>query len=965
MLQKPDVLRHMGTRAVALFAAVALLGMSASAFAQGAGAVIEGTVVDSQGAVLPGATLTLRNTDTGFTRTAVTEGDGRYRFAELPPGPYQIKAELQGFAPMDVKDITLTIGLSLRRDFTMRLQNLQESVVVTAEAPVVDVTKSEVAGVVTQQQIQTLPINSRQYLNLALLMPGTSQDAARPFYNNVNIGAGGSFYSNAFIVDGVRNTWAEQGEPRQDFPQDAVNEFKVNTTQYPAQYGLATGGLVNVVTKSGSNALHGDAFEYWRNRRLNAKNVFETTKPDFNRNQLGASAGGPIVQNKWHYFGAIERTQTDEFFTVNTGKPQFYSSVEGTFLKPSHRNLYDLRVDGQLTDSQTMFVRYAHEDELQSCFNCGGTNAANSGFDQTIPRRSVVFGHTWVQSSRRLNDFRFQYAYSMYQIAPAGTTIFTDVGNYPAARLNRIQRVLVFPSLTYGGNFDELGPEQRWEFNDTYTISIGDWHGSHDIRIGGEFHHIPFKDDSPGNLNGTYTFASDQFFNPNDPASVAALTNPILYTQQDVPSAVSQPTDYVGAYVQDDWKPRPNLTVSAGLRYDLQHCSFNECKNVADNLAQKPVTLPFVDLSARGDHNNFGPRLGVVYDITGDGRTVTRAGYGRYYDNIRTLINMFDELRDIAVRTIIVSNPPYPDPFLGQNPLNFISKAPPNITILANNFRNPSSDTVNGGVTRELGRDYAVSVDGVYTRVTGDRKVFNLNLADPGVTVRPLPQWGRIDQEQSTSLSKYRAMYVRFDKRQSRRTQFLVSYTLAKAEDNNPGARWVNQLNEGADFGPAAADRRHTLVVSGAVLAPYDVQVGAVWTLRSALPFNTIAGRDLNGDGFNTDYVPGTTRNQGNRDLNLDAVNAWRAANGRAPIPASQIDSSRFNSVDLRASKVFRFGGGPQIEALIQVFNVFNTVNLLAPFTSGQVTNALSDSFGRILSAKPGTQAELGARIVW
>src|SRR5206468_7129161 len=207
-------------------------------------------------------------------------------------------AEIQGFAPEEVRDIVLTIGLQLRRDFVLKIQTLSEAVTVIAESPVVDTTKSEVAGVVTQQQIQTLPVNSRQYLNLALLMPGTSQDAARPFYNNVTIGAGGSFYSNAFLVDGVTNTWAEQGEPRQNFPQSAVREFKVNTTQFKAESGLATGGLVSVVTKSGTNEVHGDAFEYFRDKSLNAKNVFETSKPDFRRNQFGISIGGPIQRDK-------------------------------------------------------------------------------------------------------------------------------------------------------------------------------------------------------------------------------------------------------------------------------------------------------------------------------------------------------------------------------------------------------------------------------------------------------------------------------------------------------------------------------------------------------------------------------------------------------------------------------------------------------------------------------------------
>jgi hypothetical protein len=198
------------------------------------------------------------------------------------------------------------------------------------------------------------------------------------------------------------------------------------------------------------------------------------------------------------------------------------------------------------------------------------------------------------------------------------------------------------------------------------------------------------------------------------------------------------------------------------------------------------------------------------------------------------------------------------------------------------------------------------------------------------------------------------------------RYQFLVSYTLAKSDDNNLlGARWVNQLREGDDTGPSPTDRRHTLVASGAILLPGEVQLGAVWALRSSLPFSTLAGRDLNNDGFNTDYVPGTTRNQGDRNLDLSLVNAWRATFGLKPINASQIDSSRFNSVDVRVSKQIPIHGSARVELLAQIFNLFNTTNLLAPFTSPQVTNALSDSFGRILTAKPGTQGELGVRLIW
>ena len=199
---------------------------------------------------------------------------------------------LQGFASEQVRNIVLTIGLDVRQDIKLKLQTLTETVTVTAAVPVVDLTKSEVAGVVTQKQIETLPINTRQYLNLALLMPGTSQDAVRVFYNNVNVGAGGSFYSNAFIADGVTNTWTEQGEPRQDFPQDSIREFKVNTMQYKAEYGLATGGLVTVVSKSGSNDVHGNVFEYFRDKSLNAQNHFEKQSPTTGATSSAAASAG-------------------------------------------------------------------------------------------------------------------------------------------------------------------------------------------------------------------------------------------------------------------------------------------------------------------------------------------------------------------------------------------------------------------------------------------------------------------------------------------------------------------------------------------------------------------------------------------------------------------------------------------------------------------------------------------------
>jgi hypothetical protein len=954
---------------VALFAGLMGLVLVSQAFAQSAS--IEGTAKDQQGSVLPGVTVTLRNQDSGVSRTAVTESDGRYHFLAVPPGRYRITAELQGFAPRETGDIAVTIGLSVTQDLSLGIQAVQESVTVTGDAPTVDVTKSEVAGVVTPQQIESLPVNSRQFLNLALLMPGTSQDAARSFYNNVTIGAGTSFYSNGFLVDGVNNTWAEEGEPRQNFPQGAVQEFKVNTSGFPAEFGLATGGLVQVITKSGSNRWSGEAFEYFRDKSLNACNQFEcqngAPKPDFRRNQYGGSFGGPIVKDKTHFFVSVEATKTDQSVTVNTGKPQFYSALEGTFPTPITSNLFVGRLDHQINTDQQLFFRFGAEGGKKTCLGCGGTGAANSGFDFQKPAYSAAGGHTWLVSPTLLNEIRVQYAYAEYQVIPTGQQPFTTVGDYPPERtsINRIQRSLYFPSLSYGNGFDEIGPEKRFQIKDTVSVS----RDTHTIKMGVDFNYIPFADDALYNLNGYYVFGADQFMDGSQQA-IANLKNPTFFGAS-VPAVNSSlPTQSLALFVQDTWKAAPNVTVEYGLRYDRQFGSFNE------NITLDPRVVAAVQAlgstannQSRGDKNNFGPRLGVVWDASGKGASLVRAGFGVYYDNIRTLNNMTGEQRNFSQYTIAIVNPAYPDPYQGKDPLTYASTAPANLNVLADNFRNPIAENYSIGLTQRITPDVSIHVDGVYTHSDGDRIKYDLNLPN-AAGIRPLPQYGFIDQDRSILSSDYKAMFVRLDKRLSHRYTYLVSYTLAKANDtgsratNNGGFFHVtDQSNPSLDNGPADTDRRNSLVASGTAVLPWDMTLGAVWTYRSAAPFSAYTSI-VSADG-QRQYVPGTSRNQGNRDLNLDAVNAYRAQNGLPPIPASQIQSDRYSSIDVRFMKALRVGGQTRLELIAQVFNILGTDNLNAPFSGGQVTNALSSSFGEILTAKNRQQAELAIRFTF
>ncbi|MFB3853741.1 MAG: carboxypeptidase regulatory-like domain-containing protein [Vicinamibacterales bacterium] len=936
----------------------AFVAMPLAAPAQGPTGFIEGVVRDEQGGVLPGVTLTLRNQDTGVTRTIVTESDGRYAFPALPPGRYTVRSELAGFVGGEAADVVINIGLGRRLDLTMRLQGLAETVNVTGEAPVVDTTKAEVAGVVTRQQIETLPINSRQYLSLALLVPGTTVDGTRSFFATVNVGGSVTFNGTGNVVDGMINNWAEDGEPRQDLPEDAVEEFKVTNASYKAEFGLATGGVVQTVTKSGTNVLRGTLFEYFRDKALNAKGLFESEKPAYRRHQFGGSAGGPVMRDRLHFFGAFERTDTDEFYTVRTGLPQFYGALEGTFLLPSYRNLYSVRGDWQISNSQSAFARFLGEDEKKGCQGCGGTSA--SGRDESIPRRSVVAGHTWIRGAHHLNDFRFQYAYAAFYGYPSGTSTWSKTGEFPDERLRRSSRGYRFPSFSYGNSYDYISPERRWGFRDTYSLSRGD----HTFKVGGEYNYNPYVSEDALNLaraGGTYTFTFDQPFDPNNPAAIAALTGASNYSATSDPTTVSHPTHYYVGFVQDDWRLLSNLTVNLGLRYERLYGNANEDLDVN----QFPVSLPFVDVSERGDWNNFGPRTGFAWDVGSDGATVVRGAYGIYYGHIR-LLGTLPELLNFKTFSITINNPVYPDPFGGRDPREFIVSSPsPNITVVANDMVQPLAHQVSAGVSRRITETLALHVDAVYNRTKGDYKVLDINPRDPVTRVRPRTDFGRIDQVRPDADVRYRAVYAKLEKRFSRSHQFMVSYTYTNSEDNNPMARFLDPFDLSINDGPSNGERRHGVVASGSVLLPWEVTVGTLWTYRSQLPWSATAGRDLNGDGFTSDLVPATTRNSGSRNLNLAAVNEYRAANGLAAIAEGQIESSRVNMVDLRVSKQIPLGSHRRADLMLQVFNLLNADNLQAQFGSGRVTNALSANFGRILSARPATQVELAVRFNW
>jgi outer membrane receptor protein involved in Fe transport len=945
--------------AIALGVLMAVVGAS-DAFAQNA--QVMAVVKDQSGGVIPGATVTAKNLATGLTRVEVTDAAGVCRLVALPPGTYSLTAEIQGFGTESRPNTVLIIDQTATADFTLKPAAVSETVTVSGEAPVVDVSRSDVATAMTTQQIQDLPVAARRWIDMGMLTPGASQDAIRGQYyrGNVSIGAGiTNFFSTGNVVDGVINTWMEQGEPRQNFPMDAIQEFNVSTASYKAEYGLATGGVVNVVTKSGTNDLHFGGFLFDRTADMTEKQYFQTVNPPYSRQQDGGTVGGPLVKNRLFYFFTYERTDEDLYNTVHTPAwPQY----DGTYLSKQEHWMYLGRADEQLSSDQSLFFRYSQEYEYRPELTTGGSTVPSASLDFAVPRTSAVVGHTWIINPRVLNELRFQYAYAKYEVAPPGSHGDWDPGYFGPSRLDYCTPVYTYPSVTVGGcGASQMGPEHRVEVKDNFSYQLPDWAGRHQLKFGGDYSDVPFQSDSLGSPPGSWTFPLDQPYDPGNPK-----TFPTQYTQS-LPSYVNLPSYYYGLYVQDDWVPVNRLTLNLGLRYDRQIGAYGDSLNkdlaltsqvIGSQFAQYPLPIPFINTSARGQPFNFGPRAGFAWDPKGDGSLNVHGAYGIYYDNMRTL-QLGSEITWDQAQTIVINNPSFPDPFNGLSRTAFLSTAPPNITVLSNNLQSPYSHSVNAGLTKALVYDMAVTADLTYVDRYGDTDSVDINIPDQTTRVKPYPQFGRVTQLQSVGTSTYRAMFVKLDKRLSHHWSGLVSYTLSHAQDQPVGSDLGGVYGFNPENGDSLADRRNKLVMSGTVQLPLGLQLSAILDLRSSVPFNPATTLNINKDGYAIDVPPGVGFRSGCRDMNLATINAFRATFDLAPV--ASVACPDYQDTDLRLTKAISFKGH-RIDLIAQLFNLTNHANFASP-----VSNPLSPSFGQVNQLlsyinAPSRQAEVAVR---
>ncbi len=622
--------------------ALLYLALSGSAFAQSTG-TINGRVTDATDAVVAGATVTVTSTTTAVARNAVTNGEGLYSIPALHPGVYDVKAEMTGFAPSVKKGVTLITDTTLALDFSLAVAGTTQQVEVSGETVLVETTQSEVSGSLRTSEVQNLPMLNRNFTGLVTLVPG-----ARPaaIYNPTKqaMGAamsiGGGIGRNVEVnVDGGDNRDDIIGGPMQNYTIEGIQEFKLLSHEFGAQYGRTSGGVLQIATKSGTNSLHGTAFGYGRNDAMTAidyftKNSATPVKTPYSREQFGGSLGGPINKDRLFFFGAFERVQENYIQTelaTSYAEAQALATVFPSIVVPAlfipepfRDNMYTLKSDFQINSHHSVFVRWAQQINWK---DNDSTSTTHADLTRTQTDRnhlwSIVASETWLIGSNSVNQFMIQRNDYDDYLKNNGPVVKGVPGYTP------VTQNLSFPNLAIGRaqGADQEFIQKKWQFQDNFSHQMG----KHALKFGGDFSFYPHISviagylgcgsisffDKPSviinNTNGKYPKG---FLTPGIVASISQNTCSVGGPLED-PGLVG--AKQVGAYVADDWKVTPRLTWNLGLRYDVDINFFNQ------NLL--PRSVNYQALQAIGSryatppHNgtyDFGPRVGFAWDIGGN-----------------------------------------------------------------------------------------------------------------------------------------------------------------------------------------------------------------------------------------------------------------------------------------------------------------------------------------------------------
>ncbi|MBZ5556760.1 MAG: TonB-dependent receptor [Acidobacteriia bacterium] len=890
--------------------------------------------------------MTARQTETNVVAEATTDQDGRFRFPYLKVGPYEITVRLEGFADA-TRRVTAAVGGAYDLPVTLNVAGLDTSVTVSGQAEILETARSQIAGTVSQTEMRSLPMNGRNFLDLALLVPGVSPTnvASTQLFAETSAVPGGGLsvgsqrnFSNNFIVDGLSANDDAAGLSGIPYGVDAVDQFQVVTSGGQAELGRALGGYVNIVTKSGTNAAHGDVYDYVRDDRLNAANALTGTTLPMSQKQYGASFGGPITRDRTFVFANVEQRRLDQtgLVTIAPGNASAINArlaavdyrgspvATGVYPNPVDSTNVLAKIDHQVSGSDQFSLRYGQYNvTADNSRGAGALSAPSASAALDNVDRTLAFSNTMSLSARTVNETRAQIAYSDLKapaadaIGPAvtisGVATFGTASGSPTGRLNRL-----------------------YEFVDNLSHQAG----AHALRAGVD---VLYNDDTityPRSIRGAYTFSSLANF-------LSGVYTNAGFTQTFGASVVSQTNPNVGVYVQDEWKALTGLTLNYGARYDLQ----------------------FLQTIAT-DANNISPRVGFAWAPSESSHTVVRGSAGLYYDRVplRALANALlsagnttdlNNLKQIGVSLSPgqASAPVFPN-ILGA-PVPLVTLV--NFTTMDRSLQNAYSRQAGVEIERELEFGARVSAGYQYTR--GLNLLMSVNQNVPACVAvganngcRPNATYANNSQYSSVADSTYHGLHVSFVQRPTRWGSYRVSYTWSKAMDNVGEFFFSSPIDPtdlSKDWGRSDDDQPHRFVFNGAVNSSMEpartvwerlthgFQLSGVLQAYSALPLNITSG---------VTTVQGT---------------AGRPIVGGAFIDRNAGEGPDFLSLNVRVSRTFRFGDRVRLEGLAEAFNVTNrqnNVTVNGNFGAGAYPANPSPAFGQITAVGDPRSVQLGLR---
>jgi Carboxypeptidase regulatory-like domain/TonB dependent receptor len=910
-------------------------------------ASVSGRVHDSSGAVVPGALVTVRHGETNVVATFVTDEDGRFRFPYLRIGPYDLAVQLAGFHDA-TRRLLLTAGAAFELPITLSVGTVETAVKVTADAEVLEAARSQIAATVSEAEVKALPMNGRNFLELALLVPGVApaniastqlfpETSAVPGIS-ISVGSQRNL-SNNFIVDGLSANDDAAGLSGITYGVDAIEQFQVITSGAQAELGRALGGYISVVTKSGSNTLRGTVYDYFRDDGLNARNALSGTRLPMDQSQFGVSLGGPIRKDRTFYFANIEQRELDQTgltiisqANVDAVNARLESAgyhgpriSTGIYPNPVDTTNVFAKADHQFGSRNQFGVRYSRYGvSATNSRGAGGLSAPTASSNLNNLDQAVAVSNTLILSPRTVLETRAQLAHGDLKAPPsepvgpavsiAGVATFGTSSTSPTGRSNQLYQVV---------------------------NNLSHQRGAHALRAGLD---VLYNDDLityPRSVRGSYTFSSLDNF-------VSGTYNNAGFSQTFGISEIAQTNPNLGLYVQDEWKVASDVTLNAGVRYDLQW-------------------LETINLDA----DNVAPRVGVAWSPFESRRTLVRASAGLFYDRVplRALANALmsaGNTTDVTVlRQYAVSLSPTQagaPTFPNILPAAVPSVTLPNLTTMDRDLRNAFSRQASVEVEQQLGNRTTITVG--YEYLKGSNLLMFVNQNVPTCVAsgtnngcRPNPSYANNSQYSSVGKSNYHGLHVSMSQRTQRWGQYRASYTLSKSMNDHGEFFFSSPIDPtdlSKDWGRSDNDQRHRLVLNGSLQTPMDpagsaweylrngFQISGLLQFYSAPPFNITSG---------VTTIQGTA---GRPIVNGEFI-ARNAGEGTA-----------FFSLGARVSRSFRLTNRVLLELLAEGFNLTDRANVVTRntnFGAGAYPINPSPTFGQITAVNDPRSFQLGARV--